>query len=176
VVAPHGEARLGAGWFYHLTATPKEATMTTSTESTAYILAAGEGEPMSWFDARFNLKASTPSIGIHEFVIPVGNEPPLHVHSREDEWFYVLEGEVTFHAGDQNLPGSPGSLVSLPRGIPHTFTVESGTARMLMLNAPGGFERMFDLAPTTVPAAVEALNRYGIQVAGPHPREAAAQG
>ena len=57
------------------------------------------------------------------------------------------------------------------KGIPHTFTVDSPTARFILLNAPGGFERMFELAPKTVDDAVNALRRYGVEVVGPHPRE-----
>ena len=60
-----------------------------------------------------------------------------------------------------------------PRGVPHTFTIESPAARML-LNAPGGFERMFEMAPSTPDEAVAALARYDIQVVGPHPESAAA--
>jgi len=61
-----------------------------------------------------------------------------------------------------------------PRGIPHTFTIETETARMLLLNAPGGFERMCELAPSTVEEAVAALARYEVEVIRPHPRDAAA--
>ena len=60
-----------------------------------------------------------------------------------------------------------------PRGIAHTFTIESESARMLLLNAPGGFERMFELAPSTLEEAIAALARYDVEVVGPHPRDAA---
>lgn len=70
------------------------------------------------------------------------------------------------------MRGTTGSFVHLPRGIPHTFTVESDTARCLAIKAPGGFERMFELAPKTIEEAVAALNQYGIEVVGPHPRNA----
>jgi quercetin dioxygenase-like cupin family protein len=139
--------------------------------SSPYVLNPGAGEPMSWFAAPLTLKASTREIGVVEVVISPGDEPPLHVHSREDEWFYLLEGKATFHVGGENYPASAGAFVSFPRGIPHTFTVESPTARFLLLNTPGGFERMFELAPKTVEDAVRALNAYGVEVVGPHPRE-----
>jgi hypothetical protein len=73
----------------------------------------------------------------------------------------------------ENHVGKTGAFVSFPRGIPHTFTAESRTARFLVMNTPGGFERMFELAPKTPEEAVRALNAYGIEVAGPHPRQAA---
>jgi len=51
-----------------------------------YHLAAGEGEPMSWFTAQFQLKASDPQIGLMELEGSPGVEPPMHVHRNEDEW------------------------------------------------------------------------------------------
>jgi len=139
-----------------------------------YALAAGAGTPMSWFGASITLKASCPEVGITEVVIHPGDEPPLHVHKNEDEWFYLLDGEVTFHVGTESHLGRAGAFVSFPRGIPHTFTIESPTARFLVVNTPGGFERMFELAPKTVEDAVRALNAYGMDVVGPHPRQAVA--
>ena len=139
-----------------------------------YALAAGAGTPMSWFGASITLKASCPEVGITEVVIHPGDEPPLHVHKNEDEWFYLLDGEVTFHVGSESHLGRAGAFVSFPRSIPHTFTIESPTARFLVVNTPGGFERMFELAPKTVEDAVRALNAYGMDVVGPHPRQAVA--
>jgi quercetin dioxygenase-like cupin family protein len=139
-------------------------------EAVPYLLNQGEGTPMSWFNATLTLKASTPQIGVVEITISPGVEPPLHVHSRENEWFYVLDGRATFHVGGETHAGGSGAFVALPKGIPHTFTVDSPTARFILLNAPGGFERMFELAPKTVDDAVNALRRYGVEVVGPHPR------
>jgi quercetin dioxygenase-like cupin family protein len=136
-------------------------------------LAAGEGQPMSWFTAQFQLKASDAKIGLMELAATPGVEPPLHVHRNEEEWYYLLEGTVTFHVGEESYRGEPGATVFFPRGIPHTFTIESESARMLLLNAPGGFERMFELAPSTPEQAIAALARYDVQVVGPHPRDAA---
>jgi hypothetical protein len=75
--------------------------------------------------------------------------------------------------GGENHLGTAGAFVSFPRGIPHTFSVESSAARFLVMNTPGGFERMFELAPRTAEDAVRALNAYGVEVVGPHPRQAA---
>jgi quercetin dioxygenase-like cupin family protein len=137
-----------------------------------YHLASGEGQPMSWFSAKFQLKASDDQIGAVELTASPGVEPPMHVHQHEDEWYYVLDGEVTFNVGPDTYRGQPGSFVFLPRGIPHTFTIDSPTARMLLLNTPGGFERIFELAPSTPEQAISALARYDVEVAGPHPRDA----
>lgn len=138
-----------------------------------YHLATGEGEPMSWFTASFRLKASDDQIGMMELEGSPGVEPPMHVHRNEDEWYYLLDGEVTFHVGPDTYRGRAGSFVFFPRAVPHTFTIETPAARMLLLNAPGGFERMFELAPKTPEEAVAALARYGVEVVGPHPRDAA---
>jgi quercetin dioxygenase-like cupin family protein len=139
-----------------------------------YALAAGAGEALSWFQASVTLKASSRELGAAEIVIYPGDEPPLHVHKNEDEWFYMLDGKVTFHVGGENYSGAVGSFVSFPRGIPHTFTIESASARFLVMNTPGGFERMFELAPKTVEEAVRALTAYGMEVVGPHPRQSVA--
>lgn len=155
-------------------ATQREPTTSTHTAS-PYHLAPGEGQPMSWFSAQFQLKSSDPQIGLMELEGSPGVEPPLHVHRNEDEYYYLLDGVVTFHVGEETYDGQPGSVVFLPRAVPHTFTIQTPTARMLLLNAPGGFERMFELAPTTPDEAMTALARYDVDVVGPHPRDAAPQ-
>jgi quercetin dioxygenase-like cupin family protein len=129
---------------------------------------------MGWFGSTITLKASCPEMGVTEVVIHPGEEPPLHVHKNEDEWFYLLEGEMTFHVGRESYPGTAHTFVSFPRGIPHTFTVESPAARFIVINTPGGFERMFELAPRTEEEAVRAMTAFGMEVVGPHPRNAAA--
>jgi quercetin dioxygenase-like cupin family protein len=149
--------------------------MHTTSPAGAYHLAAGEGEPMSWFTAAFQLKASDRQLGAMELTAAPGVEPPMHVHRHEDEYYYLLDGEVTFHVGGENHSGRAGSFMFLPRSVPHTFTIESPSARMLLLNAPGGFERMFELAPSTPEEAIAALARYDVAVVGPHPREAGDQ-
>jgi quercetin dioxygenase-like cupin family protein len=139
-----------------------------------YALPAGGGTSLGWFGSTITLKASCREVGVTEMLLRPGEEPPLHVHQHEDEWFYMLEGEVTFHVGGETYLGSAGAFVSLPRGIPHTFSIESPAARFLVLNTPGGFERMFEAAPKTDEEAVRALTAFGMEVVGPHPRQAAA--
>jgi quercetin dioxygenase-like cupin family protein len=129
---------------------------------------------MTWFTSTITRKASSPELGVNEMLMSPGEEPPLHVHKNEDEWFYMLEGEVTFHVGGENHLGKAGAFVSFPRGIPHTFTIESSQARFLTINTPGGFEKMFELAPTTPEEADRALRAFGMDIVGPHPRHAAA--
>src|SRR5579863_9512174 len=123
----------------------KEISMSTQLAANRpYALPAGGGKPMGWFGSTITLKASDAAIGITETVLRPGEEPPLHVHSREDEWLYVLEGAVSFHVGAETHFGGASAFMSFPRGIPHTFSIETDSARILLINTPGGFERMFE--------------------------------
>jgi quercetin dioxygenase-like cupin family protein len=75
--------------------------------------------------------------------LPKGAEPPPHVHRREDECFFVLDGALTVRIGDQTFDARPGSFVFCPRDVPHLLTVESDEVRMLTLCIPGGVEQLF---------------------------------
>lgn len=90
-----------------------------------------------------------------ESVTRKGNGPPPHIHHREDETFDVVEGEVTVSVGDRSITATPGTMVFLPRGIPHTFAIESDQARMLVLVTPAGLEGWFK--EFSVPAPAIAL-------------------
>lgn len=69
---------------------------------------------------------------------------PLHTHRHEDEWSYVLEGEVGVQIGDETWVTGPGDLVLKPRGVPHAFWNPGDVpARLLEVATPGGFERYF---------------------------------
>jgi quercetin dioxygenase-like cupin family protein len=110
-----------------------------------------------------------------------GYGPPLHVHTREDEVMYVLEGQIRFSVGDDEFVADPGTWVWQPRGVPHTFKVESERARALIMFTPGGIERMFEEGGTPagdslepprqqeydVEAAVALAARFGFEVVGP---------
>ena len=78
--------------------------------------------------------------GLLELVVPAGVGPPWHVHHEEDEWFYVLDGEVTVWVADTKLSLKAGSFAFGPKGVPHTFYVESGQARFLVGFQPMQFE------------------------------------
>lgn len=67
--------------------------------------------------------------------------PPLHVHELEDETFYVLEGETTFFVGDQTILAKAGDYVFAPRGIPHTFKVQSEETKFIVTAYPSGFDQ-----------------------------------
>jgi quercetin dioxygenase-like cupin family protein len=72
-----------------------------------------------------------------------GNVPPPHIHHREEETFYVLEGEMTVSVGDRTIKAGPGTMVYLPRDVAHSFTIESEQLRMLALLTPAGLEGWF---------------------------------
>jgi quercetin dioxygenase-like cupin family protein len=115
-----------------------------------------------------------------ESIVPPGGGPPPHVHSREEEGFYVLEGEITFTVGDKRVVAATGTFANMPVGTPHSFKNESDRpARMLVSVAPAGLERMFfefgvpveqgaTTAPPPTKAEIEKLlevaPRYGIEV------------
>jgi quercetin dioxygenase-like cupin family protein len=77
---------------------------------------------------------------VFEGVLPKGASPPLHSHP-QDETFYILDGEVTVWVEDQPRLCRPGAIVFAPGGAPHSFRVDSDTARMLVISTPAGIER-----------------------------------
>jgi quercetin dioxygenase-like cupin family protein len=120
------------------------------------------------------------AMGLVEASFYEGFGPPLHVHSREDEALYVIEGDIRIRQGDEDFVAGPGTWVWCPRGVPHAFKVQSETARALVVVTPAGFERMFEEAGVPVsdapappadgydPAAAMAISqRYGFDVVGP---------
>lgn len=121
-----------------------------------------------------------------EFTAPRGFGPPLHVHREEDELMFVIDGRVRLEFGDETVHAMTGSVVSLPCGIPHTFQVESETARMLTIAAGRRTAPSFDRFVATLgtetddaripvpgeidPAHVAAVcAEHGMEVLGPPP-------
>jgi quercetin dioxygenase-like cupin family protein len=88
-------------------------------------------------------KETNGQLGVFEQLLDRNGAPPLHIHHREDEAFYVLEGDLTVTVGEERLPAPTGAFVFLPRQIPHAFTVNSDRARFLTIITPGGFEDFF---------------------------------
>ena len=81
-----------------------------------------------------------------------GNVPPRHIHHREDETFYVVEGEMTFSVGDQTIKATAGTMVFAPRDIAHSFTIDSEQVRMLVMVAPAGAEGFFKACSVPAPS------------------------
>jgi quercetin dioxygenase-like cupin family protein len=86
---------------------------------------------------------SAGAVGIFEGVVPAGEGPPVHIHHHEDEVIHVIEGSYEFWLDGTRFTRSPGASVFLPRGVPHTFRVQSQTARILGIMTPGHFEGLF---------------------------------
>jgi mannose-6-phosphate isomerase-like protein (cupin superfamily) len=115
-----------------------------------------------------------------EAIVPPGGGPPPHVHSREEEGFCIVEGEITFHIGERPIVAKTGIFANMPVGTPHSFKNESSKpARMLILVAPAGLEKMFfefgrplaqgaTTAPPPTKEEIEQLlivaPKYGIEV------------
>ena len=115
-----------------------------------------------------------------EAVVPPGGGPPPHVHSREEEGFYILEGEITVQIGDERIVATAGMFANMSVGTPHSFKNETDRpARMLISDAPAGLEQMFfevgvalaEGATTAVPPTKEEIEkmlavapRYGIEI------------
>jgi quercetin dioxygenase-like cupin family protein len=107
------------------------------------------------------------AMGVWEDVVEPGDGPPLHVHTREDELFHVIDGRFRFWAGDESLLAEAGTTLVLPRGLPHRFeNAGEFSGRLLVTVTPGGFENFFlDLEREQVGtlAAAEAIAaRYGL--------------
>ena len=122
--------------------------MTETTDQTQalgpVVVRKGEGEARWWFASLAVIKATAADTGgqmtIIEVTEPPGSEAPLHVHHREDEGFWIIEGDVTFEVGDATIAAHAGDYVFGPRDIPHRYTVGDAGCRMLFLMTPGGFE------------------------------------
>ncbi|HET7574876.1 MAG TPA: quercetin 2,3-dioxygenase [Solirubrobacterales bacterium] len=154
----------------------------------------GEGEATWFLQNRMTVKAFAEdtggAFGLVESRIAAGASPPLHVHRREDESFFVIEGEVRFRCGDEEFLAGPGSFVFLPRGVPHTFVVEGDRdAHVLTLMTPGGGERFFldggrppegpglpPPGPPDVERMQRAAARYESEILGPPLRAGATGG
>lgn len=139
----------------------------------AYALEPDAGERLVFGGVTILVRAAGVQTGgaftLFEEVPPMG-DTSLHMHEREDELFYVLEGEHVFRVGEQEHRVGPGGVVFGPRGVPHAQRrVDPGKGRLLVLTAPAGLEGFFrhlaaaqeagTLGPDT---RAEASAQYGI--------------
>lgn len=118
-----------------------------------------------------------------EAIVPPGGGPPPHIHSREEEAFFILEGEITFTVNDEKIVAMAGTFANMPVGTPHSFKNESDQpAKMLISVAPAGLEKMFmevgvplaDGATTALPPTKQEIEKlltvapkYGIEIRVP---------
>jgi quercetin dioxygenase-like cupin family protein len=134
--------------------------MTQQTEALKpFATRSGEGEARWWFANLSELKVTAEQTGGQLSIVEVTEPPnvagPLHVHYREDEGFWILEGDVTFEVGGETIHGRAGDFVWGPRGIPHRYAVGENGCRMLFIMTPGGFENL--VREMSVPAQSRTL-------------------
>lgn len=131
---------------------------------------------------RFSIKAAAAQTGeafsIAEAEFTKLAEPPPHVHHAEDESWYVLSGHLTFTVGDEVIAVGAGDYVFAPRDIPHRFRVDVEPTRVLVITAPGGFDRFVEdagvpLAESAGPLPVDPATlgplqgRYKLEILAP---------
>jgi quercetin dioxygenase-like cupin family protein len=160
--------------------------MSHATPAVPIAMQQGEGEARWFLGALATIKSSGETTGgrvaVTENWAPRGHGSPLHVHHNEDEWFYVLSGELTFWVDGQVITATDGSFVYGPRNVPHTFTVTSEEARFLLVIEPAGFENFLralsepaesltlppaSVEPPAMDAMMAAAAEYGLEILGP---------
>jgi len=160
--------------------------MSQATPAVPIAMQQGQGEARWFLGALATIKSSGETTGgrvaVTENWAPRGHGSPLHVHHNEDEWFYVLSGELTFWVDGQVITATDGSFVYGPRDVPHTFTVTSEEARFLLVIEPAGFENFLralsepaesltlppaSVEPPAMDAMMAAAAEYGLEILGP---------
>jgi quercetin dioxygenase-like cupin family protein len=129
------------------------------------------GERIEVRDGWISFVATGEQTGGAHGLIETANNPAtgvrLHVHEREDETWFVLEGEYVFQVGDQTFHAHPGDYAFGPRGVPHRYANETASiARALIMVTPAGFEGFWRESARLGKdaAAHEALGqKYGVK-------------
>lgn len=112
-------------------------------------------------------------VGIVESPIEAGVlASPLHIHSKEDGWWYILEGRFAAQVGAETVEAGPGSFVRAPRGIPHTYwNPGPGPARYLEIFSPAGLEKYFEqiaamlaVSPPNIEEILALPSEYGLEL------------
>ncbi|MGB7345874.1 MAG: quercetin 2,3-dioxygenase [Pirellulaceae bacterium] len=102
-----------------------------------------------------------------ETVVPAGAGPPRHVHTRESETFYILEGDFEFELNGEKTSASPGAFLIAPPNIPHSFrNVSDKPGKLLVVVQPGGFEEFiekFASLPTDQPPDMAKMAQIGAE-------------
>lgn len=145
----------------------------------------GEGKALWVLDSLITFKLTGEHTGgdmtLIETVAEPHTGPPPHVHEREDETFYILEGEFEFLAGDDTIRASAGSVVYGPRGVIHTYrNVGDETGRFLTMITPSGLEDFFSeigepardpspppVTPERIGKLLAAAPEYGLEIPPP---------
>lgn len=137
----------------------------------------GRGGELGSIGVAFKLSAhhTNGALSIVEHPFPVGALVPPHLHTREDEYSIVTEGEIGFRSGDREVVLGPGGYIIKPRGEIHTmWNAGKAPARMIEVISPAGFEGFFEelsdllAAGPPSPAVVAVIaTKYGLEFANP---------
>ncbi|MFO0952110.1 MAG: quercetin 2,3-dioxygenase [Isosphaeraceae bacterium] len=150
---------------------------------------AGEGRAVWVVGDRYTVKTSGAETGgafsLVEALVSPGGGPPPHVHGREDEAFYVLEGQIQFFADGREVLAGPGDWITLAKGSLHCFKNQTDRpARMLVMVTPAGLEQFFlevgrpvtdsdpefvHPTPEDIEKLLAAAPRYGLEIRLPGP-------
>jgi mannose-6-phosphate isomerase-like protein (cupin superfamily) len=156
----------------------------TSTKGKVSVAKPGESrfafttKQQSWLSAcKLTAEDSGGTLSAFELNAMPQTGPNLHVHHREDEWYYVLSGEFQFKAGDESHTMPTGASIWLPRDIPHTWAnITNAEAKLILVCQPGGFEKFFEeigneMANVSSAEAQQKMKqvmaKYGMELLGP---------
>lgn len=154
----------------------------------AIVVGPGEGTALWHGDALWEFRVRSAETGgrfwLAELTAGKGWASPVHLHTREDETFVVLDGTLWVQVDGVAREVPTGATAFLPLGVPHAYRVESDSARFLALGTPGGFDSWFfetgrpaperTVPPPATeepdwPSYVAALQAYGVQFVAPPP-------
>lgn len=146
--------------------------------SDAFFVSANEGKSLRVISDTMTIKVPSEKVNgaysVTEDVTPPGGGAPPHIHHREDEMFYVLEGEFEFRCGDRVFNAAKDALVALPKEIPHALkNTGNALGKTLLILIPGGTEKAFeelDMLPRGPPdlEKINAITRkYGVEFLQP---------
>jgi quercetin dioxygenase-like cupin family protein len=138
---------------------------------------AGHEEPLRIFGQEIYIKITGQQTGgawsMIEQVTPPGSGAPVHMHSREDEAFFIAEGNFLFLVGEEKIETKPGDFLWAPRNVPHTFlNIGSIPARAIVVMSPPGLEDFFQkvaaiAGPPTPDQIASLFDEYGMSLLGP---------
>jgi quercetin dioxygenase-like cupin family protein len=139
----------------------------------AIVFRAGEGKTISVLGNAYTYKAAKEDTGGAYALIEhtvVGDGPPPHIHTAEEEAFYVLEGELNVLVGDRTVTATTGAFVLVPRGTVHTYSkIGTASAKILVIISPAGFEKFFEeiAGPPDLEKIKALAPKYNLEIVEP---------
>jgi quercetin dioxygenase-like cupin family protein len=160
-----------------------------TTPVTRSVISSPDTQAATWFlgalsQVRLSGEQTGGAFSVRDNLARRGNASPVHVHDRDDETFFVLDGELRVAAGEDDYTAGPGTVAVLPRRLRHAYVVTSATARFLTLHVPAGFEQFAaevgqpareltlpppPAGPPDLAALATAAARHGITILAPPP-------